>query len=348
MKKHKVWPWSSVTVLIGVLIALPAVHAQTVDGQAAAALQQQQLAQEATQKESLAESIIGQQEVVSGRAFDPSFRAEAKRRLADRSVTELQETLSVQGGLGPLSPGASQNDLVYTPVFPCRVIDTRVPGAGGPLLSGVQRDFDVVGVGFAGQGGVAGSCGIPFGPATAVVINFVAVNAFGAGNLRVWPFGGAVPNASIINYSPVQNIANGVVVQICDPAVSACGKDISVIADVNGTQLVADVLGFFQNFKPDTFRRNTNTFVTIPGIAGPPVVMTTVSFIPNFTGNALARARGYCNMDGAAAVHRINIAIGTTATDAFGASVSEWGVLALNAPQPASPRSCIRPKGSSP
>jgi hypothetical protein len=42
------------------------------------------------------------------------------------------------------------------------------------------------------------------------------------------------------------NIANDVVVTICDPSVSTCSADFTVQADVSGTDLVGDVMGYFK------------------------------------------------------------------------------------------------------
>jgi len=88
---------------------------------------------------------------------------------------------------GPSDVGDSQADLVYTPVTPCRIIDTRL--AGGPIAGGTTRDFRVTGTDLSAQGGSATGCGIPSGPATAAVINFVAVTPAGPGDLRITPFG---------------------------------------------------------------------------------------------------------------------------------------------------------------
>jgi len=159
--------------------------------------------------------------------------------------------------------GASGRDLVYTPVTPCRIIDTR--SAGGPIGGNTQRDFLVSGTAnFPAQGGTAGGCGIPEG-ATGAMLNFVAVEPAGPGDLRAWPFGQPVPGASIINYAAVAglNIANGVAVPLCNQATAACTFDVSVQADVNGTQLVVDVLGFLQSTAPRGDAGAANTFLGI-------------------------------------------------------------------------------------
>jgi hypothetical protein len=150
-----------------------------------------------------------------------------------------------------LNLGDSQADLVYTPVAPCRIIDTRL--AGGPIAGGTGRNFRVTGTDLSAQGGSATGCGIPFGPATAAVINFVAVNPRGPGDLRITPFGTPMPTASILNYAAVSglNIANGPAVTICDPAVAACSSDFTIQADGGATQVVADVQGYFRNLRAD-------------------------------------------------------------------------------------------------
>jgi len=152
---------------------------------------------------------------------------------------------------GPLNLGDSQADLVYTPVTPCRIIDTRL--VGGPIAGGATRSFRVTGTDLSAQGGSATGCGIPSGPATAAVINFVAVNPAGPGDLRITPFGTPMPTASIVNYAAVPglNIANGPAVTICDPAVAACPSDFTIRADGSATQVVADVQGYFRNLRTE-------------------------------------------------------------------------------------------------
>jgi hypothetical protein len=142
--------------------------------------------------------------------------------------------------------GAVQAQDVYTSVVPCRLADTRA--AGGTLAAGTVRDFKVTGSGLQGQGGNPLGCEVPAGVATSAVINFVAVNPAGTGNLRAWAYsepGVAPPNASIINFTTGVNIANGIVVPLCDSTATTCTFDIKVQADGNGAHLVADVVGYF-------------------------------------------------------------------------------------------------------
>ena len=56
-----------------------------------------------------------------------------------------------------------------------------------------------------------------------------------------------MPNASIVNFVPGFNIANGLIQPICDAGVTTCTHDLSIYAasDVN---VVADVMGYFRRF----------------------------------------------------------------------------------------------------
>jgi hypothetical protein len=159
---------------------------------------------------------------------------------------------------GPiLTLGDLGSDLVFSPVAPCRIIDTRL--AGGSIAGNTQRSFVVGGVSdFEAQGGNPGGCAIPEG-AAAVIVNFVAVGPAGPGDLRAWAFGGPTPNASVLNYAPVPglNIANGVIVPLCSPG--PCALDLTVQADVSATDLVADVLGFYRPFADGVITTDTPT-----------------------------------------------------------------------------------------
>jgi hypothetical protein len=283
-------------------------------------------------KEELAESIVLREETASGKAFDPSYRAQAKRALASLSLEAL-ESRAQQRGLGVLAPGDSQSDLLYVPLTPCRIIDTRL--AGGPIAAGTTRDFSVTGTNLSSQGGSATGCKVPVGPATSAVINFVAVNPAGGGDLRQTPFGTPMPLASFLNYVnsgiPNDNTANGSVTTICDPATSTCTKDFTIQADVAAVQLVADVEGFFENFSPTLSPRVGFSTVTIPAAGVTPVQLATITFTPRFTGTASVGARGWCNVNANALVNEVNIAVGPDAVTAFAGSPAMWGVVGIPA-----------------
>jgi Chaperone of endosialidase len=193
--------------------------------------------------QAVAEAIVAREEVLSERAFDPAFRAKAKELLATLPLAELVAP-TAEDGLGLNSLGDNQADLVYTPLTPCRILDTRI--AGGAIPAGTTRSFLVTGTDYSAQGGKATGCGVPFGPTTAVVANFAAAKPAGPGNVRVTPYGQAIPLAAILNFTGGVTLANGLAVATCNPASATCTSDITIQIDVNATDLVADVQGYFQ------------------------------------------------------------------------------------------------------
>ena len=96
--------------------------------------------------------------------------------------------------------GDATQDMVYTPVVPCRIVDTRI-GAGGVFLPQTQRDWVAYSPsGFASQGGSATNCGIPLHPA-AVMVNTTLANTVGGPEfVTLWPSNQTRPLASTVNW----------------------------------------------------------------------------------------------------------------------------------------------------
>jgi hypothetical protein len=159
-----------------------------------------------------------------------------------------KSSASPQQGLVAQSLGDEASDLVYFPVAPCRIIDTRF-GTGiyaGRLVHGTPKDFSH-NIGVGAQGGNGAGCGIPTDPA-AIALTIVAVAPLGPGDLRAWRLLDPVPNASVINYTnvPGLNVANTTILPTCQ----ICGNDFTIQADVNDTHVVADIVGYFWNPTP--------------------------------------------------------------------------------------------------
>jgi hypothetical protein len=154
-------------------------------------------------------------------------------------------------------------DLVFSPVAPCRLIDTRQ--AVGKFAPGETRSYVLRGPtrNYAIFGGNPAGCGIPdLSPgsvrrnvAQALVVNVVAANPDGPGNLRAWPANRAMPASSVINYVGLgafgvssNNVANEIILQTCDEeGVSPCTEgDVSLRADVSGVHVIVDVVGYMR------------------------------------------------------------------------------------------------------
>lgn len=170
-----------------------------------------------------------------------------------------EATATENGGLRSMTANAvgdAESDLLFVPVSPCRIIDTRL--AGGKITAGSTRAFRVAGTsGFSGQGGQASGCGVPIGAsspvAAAVMLNIVAVDVDGKGNLQAWEFGQPEPIATSINFQKIDmNIANGLIVPIT--GISSQTHDLNVKANFNNAHLVVDVTGYFTRFPVENFQ----------------------------------------------------------------------------------------------
>jgi hypothetical protein len=130
-------------------------------------------------------------------------------------------------------------DTVYTPITPCRIVDTRSATAGF-LAVNVIRTFDVDGSNFTAQGGVNTSCGIPLGVASAVVMSIAVTGPDAPGFFRAWGLG-AEPGTSFLNYVAGQTIAVTTIV----PVVPGAGNDFSLVSRGGNAHAVIDVMGYF-------------------------------------------------------------------------------------------------------
>lgn len=146
--------------------------------------------------------------------------------------------------------GALTNDLVYTPIQPCRIIDTRSMSTGA-IATNTTRSFLAINVpSFTSQGGSATNCGLVAVQATAVALNFSVVSPVvapagsggpGTGFLTAFPFGTTQPTAATMLYRDAVSLSNSAIVQIPNPVASF---DFTVYASQQ-THVVADIVGYF-------------------------------------------------------------------------------------------------------
>lgn len=128
------------------------------------------------------------------------------------STADEDVTSPTAGKFGDLN-----QDLVYTPLAPCRILDTRSTGAGA-IAANSTRNFVAINAGnFTSQGGSATNCGTLGLSATAVAINLTAVTPAGAGYATAYPFGTTQPLAASVNYSASAIVNNALIVQIPNP-----------------------------------------------------------------------------------------------------------------------------------
>jgi uncharacterized delta-60 repeat protein len=128
------------------------------------------------------------------------------------------------------TPASAPSGLVFFPVTPCRVIDTRGPTGplGGPILgAGSTRTVPVL----------SSTCGLPAG-ALAYSLNMTVVPTGALSFLTTWPTGQSQPLVSTLNDPTGTIVANAAIVP------SGTGGSINVFVP-NQTDLIIDVNGYF-------------------------------------------------------------------------------------------------------
>lgn len=139
--------------------------------------------------------------------------------------------------------GDTNQDLVYTPIQPCRIVDTRNTVAGAIAADSV-RSFSAAGVtSYAGQGGSATNCGMNTEAPSAVALNVTAVTPANAGFATVYPFATTRPDTASVNYAAGDIVNSAIISKIPTPAGSF---DFSVYTFAQ-SHYVVDIVGFFDN-----------------------------------------------------------------------------------------------------
>jgi hypothetical protein len=137
--------------------------------------------------------------------------------------------------------GDLNQDLVYTPLQPCRILDTRSTPEG-VIPANATRSFIAINTSsYASQGGSANDCGTMGLNATAVAINLTAVFPTAAGYATAYPFGTTQPLAASVNYTAGAIVNNAIIAQIPNPLAAA---DFTVYSFA-ASHYVADIVGYF-------------------------------------------------------------------------------------------------------
>lgn len=166
---------------------------------------------------------------------------------AASAVTFQQMTSALLGGsrtpqaesVTPTALGDPGKDLVFTPITPCRIVDTRV--VGGPIVGHQTRMFNgFTTTDFTGQGGDASNCGIPLN-AAALSVKVVSELPSQRGYFTIYPSNEPRPLASSLNYEWNQTTSDEAHIKLCRPG---CPTEFSVYSDATSS-LIMDVTGYF-------------------------------------------------------------------------------------------------------
>ena len=159
----------------------------------------------------------------------------------DQMITRFAAKTAPAGAIGTKTLGALGNDLVYTPVAPCRILDTRSTAAGAIAANSTRNFIAINASNFTSQGGSSTNCGTLGLNATAVAINLTAVTPSGAGYATAYPYGTTQPLAASVNYTAGAIVNNALIVQIPNPLSSF---DFTVYTFAQ-SHYVADIVGYF-------------------------------------------------------------------------------------------------------
>lgn len=177
--------------------------------------------------------------------------------LAVTSMKRTQSNIAVT----PEALGELDKDLVFTPITPCRIADTRL--AGGPITGNTSRSFGAWGYSsYATWGGSATNCGLLNEHPTSILVNVTAVTPAIAGYATA--YSGALaspPFVATINYAG-GDVVNGSAVVGINPASS---PDYKIYSFANSNYVV-DVVGFYDSphATPLECTTLTGTAVNVP------------------------------------------------------------------------------------
>ena len=121
-------------------------------------------------------------------------------------------------------------------VTPCRAVDTRNPGYGGPVYASTERDFTIKGV-----------CNVPT-DAKSVALNLTIVTPTVDGFETIWPKGGTYPvTTSNINFTAgTPSLANGVIVGLYLGGTPDLATAYGSSTGAGMLHLVLDVTGYYK------------------------------------------------------------------------------------------------------
>lgn len=208
--------------------------------------------------------------------FAQAFRDEQATRfmVGDRASVRMKAQAKL---------ASTTNDLVFTPVTPCRVVDTRITST--PISAGETHNFyfyDSYNPGggssvYPSQGGVSGCPGTNFffagAPPSVAVATITVVSPTAAGNALVWSGTNPMPLASVLNWSAGQVLADTTIVRAGGRTNSGPGGAIHDFAiNYNGpsgsAQFVVDVVGYFSENLPTALQCVTLSSPAVSCLAG--------------------------------------------------------------------------------
>lgn len=183
---------------------------------------------------------------------------------------------ALPGHSGPYQAGSTRKtlgdpdrDLVYTPITPCRIVDTRngTGAFGAPLTGPTVLDVTTNLASFLAQGGDAGACGLPAGGAAAIAVVVTVLGAnfdafLAAGNSATY---NQLVQSVVMNFSAGQGIANTAIVPLDVSAPSSPRFHVTLPPQVS-THVLVDAVGFLK--APGGTIGDVTGVIAGPGLSG--------------------------------------------------------------------------------
>lgn len=180
-----------------------------------------------------------------------------------KKISVLLATMLVFAPTAFAQIGNASSDLVFTPVTPCRIFDTRTSQGGtGPIPAAGTKGFAVWGqTSFAAQGGSASNCGLIASSNTAAVaVNLTVVLPATGGFITAYPSGVAVPNAATVNFNAGDVKGNFTIVKVQQ---AGAAPNLNVYS-ASLTDVVGDVVGFYSKPVATALECEVTSRTTVP------------------------------------------------------------------------------------
>ena len=150
--------------------------------------------------------------------------------------------LAATSTLASAQLGTLNTDLVYTPITPCRLIDTR-SAVAGQMVAGSVRTFNGwTATNFASQGGANTTCGLRADTNNAAIaVNFTIVSPSSGGYITAYPANAAQPLAATLNFNAGDVKGSNAILKLNQ---TGSGSHFNIYS-TSATHLVADVVGYY-------------------------------------------------------------------------------------------------------
>jgi hypothetical protein len=164
--------------------------------------------------------------------------------------------------------GDLATDLVFTPVTPCRIFDTRTSQGGtGPIPANGIKNFVVYNTSsYVLSGGSNTNCGIAAGINTAAIaINLTVVTPNTGGWITAFPFGTAQPVAATVNFNAGDIRGNMAILKVDQNVANP--SSLSIFS-TSATEVIGDIVGFYSRPQATALECMVTAAIDLPLAAG--------------------------------------------------------------------------------